>query len=184
MRARAAAICAGLALLVFAAVALAATPSTGLHKGTSSQDGKVDVKVGSDHKIRRFRIDWSAPCDSGKVWESGTTVKHPGHQPGDGSFSSDGKYSDPDAHGGFRGHYKYGVSGKFTKANKANELIASGEIRPVLWRVMGFDGVAEAHQLMKENKHLGKIAILVGAPEAGQGKTEDGPGAIYAEVGA
>jgi crotonyl-CoA carboxylase/reductase len=49
---------------------------------------------------------------------------------------------------------------------------------------MGFDGVAEAHQLMKENKHLGKIAILVGAPETGLGKTEEGPGAIYAEVGA
>jgi crotonyl-CoA carboxylase/reductase len=66
----------------------------------------------------------------------------------------------------------------------ANQLIESGEIRPVLWRTMGFDGVAEAHQLMKENKHLGKIAILVGAPEPGQGKTEEGPGAIYAEVGA
>jgi crotonyl-CoA carboxylase/reductase len=70
------------------------------------------------------------------------------------------------------------------ECTKANELIASGEIRPVLWRVMGFEGVAEAHQLMKENKHLGKIAILVGAPETGQGKTEEGPGAIYAEVGA
>src|SRR5881275_2058886 len=70
------------------------------------------------------------------------------------------------------------------ECTKANELIASGEIRPVLWRVMGFDGVAEAHQLMKENKHLGKIAILVGAPEEGQGKTAEGPGAIYAEVGA
>jgi len=70
------------------------------------------------------------------------------------------------------------------ECTKANELIASGEIRPVLWRVMGFDGVAEAHQLMKENKHLGKIAILVGAPEAGLGKTEEGPGAIHAEVGA
>jgi crotonyl-CoA carboxylase/reductase len=49
---------------------------------------------------------------------------------------------------------------------------------------MGFDGVAEAHQLMKENKHLGKIAILVGASEPGQGKNAEGPGAIYAEVGA
>jgi crotonyl-CoA carboxylase/reductase len=66
---------------------------------------------------------------------------------------------------------------------KASELIEEGLIRPVLWRTMGFDGVAEAHQLMMENKHLGKIAILVGAKEAGQGKTEDGPGAIYAEVG-
>jgi crotonyl-CoA carboxylase/reductase len=36
---------------------------------------------------------------------------------------------------------------------------------------------------MQENKHLGKIAILVGADAEGQGKTEDGPGAIRAEVG-
>jgi crotonyl-CoA carboxylase/reductase len=66
---------------------------------------------------------------------------------------------------------------------KANELIESGVIRPVLWRTLGFDGVAEAHQLMKDNKHLGKISILVGADSTGQGKTADGPGAIYAEVG-
>jgi crotonyl-CoA carboxylase/reductase len=67
---------------------------------------------------------------------------------------------------------------------KANELIESGQIRPVLWRTMGFDGVGEAHQLMRENKHLGKISILVGAGEEGQGKTAEGPGAIRAEVGA
>jgi crotonyl-CoA carboxylase/reductase len=67
---------------------------------------------------------------------------------------------------------------------KANELIESGQIRPVLWRTLGFEGVAEAHQLMLENKHLGKIAILVGAESEGQGKTADGPGAIHAEVGA
>jgi crotonyl-CoA carboxylase/reductase len=67
---------------------------------------------------------------------------------------------------------------------KANELIESGQIRPVLWRTMGFEGVAEAHQIMRENQHLGKIAILVGAEREGQGRTADGPGAIYAEVGA
>jgi crotonyl-CoA carboxylase/reductase len=67
---------------------------------------------------------------------------------------------------------------------KANELIESGQIRPVLWRTLGFDGVAEAHQLMLENKHLGKISILVGAEREGLGKTAEGPGAIYAEVGA
>jgi crotonyl-CoA carboxylase/reductase len=67
---------------------------------------------------------------------------------------------------------------------KANELIESGQIRPVLWRTMGFDGVGEAHQIMRENQHLGKIAILVGADKAGQGKTAEGPGAVYAEVGA
>ena len=60
---------------------------------------------------------------------------------------------------------------------------ADGKIRPVLWRVMPFEGVAEAHQMMRENKHLGKIAILVGAEKEGEGKTEDGPGAIRAEVG-
>src|ERR671917_1170012 len=69
------------------------------------------------------------------------------------------------------------------ECNKANELIESGQIRPVLWRTLGFDGVPEAHQLMRENKHLGKISILVGA-EQGEGKTEEGPGAIRAEVGA
>jgi crotonyl-CoA carboxylase/reductase len=67
---------------------------------------------------------------------------------------------------------------------KANELIEQGRIRPVLWRTLGFDGVPEAHQLMKDNKHLGKIAILVGATEEGQGQTVEGPGAIHAEVGA
>jgi crotonyl-CoA carboxylase/reductase len=70
------------------------------------------------------------------------------------------------------------------ECNKANMLIEQGLIRPVLWRTMGFDGVGEAHQLMKENKHLGKISILVGAEEEGLGKTAEGPGAIYAEVGA
>ena len=70
------------------------------------------------------------------------------------------------------------------ECNKASELIESGAIRPVLWRTMSFDQVAEAHQLMKDNAHLGKIAILVGAEREGLGKTADGPGAIRAEVGA
>jgi crotonyl-CoA carboxylase/reductase len=67
---------------------------------------------------------------------------------------------------------------------RANELMAEGKIRPVLWQVMGFDGVAEAHQLLHENKHLGKISILVGAEDEGEGKAEEGPGAVRAEVGA
>jgi crotonyl-CoA carboxylase/reductase len=70
------------------------------------------------------------------------------------------------------------------ECTKANELIEQSKIRPVLWRTMAFDGVPEAHQLMRENKHLGKIAILVGATEEGQGRTIEGPGAIHAEVGA
>ncbi len=70
------------------------------------------------------------------------------------------------------------------EATRANELIEHGQIRPVLWRTMGFQQVAEAHQLMRENKHLGKISILVGASAEGEGKTAEGPGAIRAEVGA
>jgi crotonyl-CoA carboxylase/reductase len=69
------------------------------------------------------------------------------------------------------------------QANEANKLMADGKVRPVLWKVMPFEGVAEAHQMMRENKHLGKIAILVGADKEGLGKDEEGPGAIRAEVG-
>ncbi len=70
------------------------------------------------------------------------------------------------------------------EATKANELIEESKIRPVLWQTMPFDQVANAHQLLRDNKHLGKIAILVGATEEGEGKTAEGPGAIRAEVGA
>jgi crotonyl-CoA carboxylase/reductase len=70
------------------------------------------------------------------------------------------------------------------ECTKANDLIRESKIRPVLWKTMAFEGVAEAHQLMYENKHSGKIAILVGATATGQGKTAEGPGAIMAEVGA
>jgi crotonyl-CoA carboxylase/reductase len=70
------------------------------------------------------------------------------------------------------------------ECNKANELIDEGKIRPVLWKTLPFEGVAEAHQLMRDNKHHGKIAILVGAGSEGEGKTAEGPGAIRAEVGA
>ncbi len=70
------------------------------------------------------------------------------------------------------------------EATRANELIKSGKIRPVLWKTMTFDGVAQAHQSMYKNEHLGKIAILVGAEAEGLGRTAEGPGAIRAEVGA
>jgi crotonyl-CoA carboxylase/reductase len=70
------------------------------------------------------------------------------------------------------------------EAFKANELIELGLIRPVVWKTLPFDDVANAHQMMHENKHLGKIAILVGAKSEDEGKTEEGPGAIRAEVGA
>lgn len=70
------------------------------------------------------------------------------------------------------------------ECNLANKLIEESKVRPVLWKTLGFDGVAEAHQMMRDNQHLGKIAVLVGATEPGQGRTAEGPGAIIAEVGA
>jgi crotonyl-CoA carboxylase/reductase len=70
------------------------------------------------------------------------------------------------------------------ECNLANALIEESKIRPVLWKTMPFEDVANAHQLMHENKHLGKIAILVGAESENDGQYEDGPGAIRAEVGA
>ncbi len=66
---------------------------------------------------------------------------------------------------------------------RANQLMAEGKIRPVLWQAMGFEGVPEAHQLLHENRHLGKISIMVGASDRDEGKHTEGPGAIWAEVG-
>jgi crotonyl-CoA carboxylase/reductase len=64
------------------------------------------------------------------------------------------------------------------QSTQANELMAQGKVRPVLWRAMGFDEVPGAHQLMFENKHLGKIAILVGAESEDDGRNQGGAGAI------
>jgi crotonyl-CoA carboxylase/reductase len=63
---------------------------------------------------------------------------------------------------------------------RANQMMIDGRIRPVLWRTMGFEGVPEAHRLLYENKHLGKISILVGAESEDEGRNEDGPGAVRA----
>jgi crotonyl-CoA carboxylase/reductase len=69
------------------------------------------------------------------------------------------------------------------ECTRANRLMAEGKIRPVLWQAMGFEGVPEAHQLLHENRHLGKISIMVGVTSEDEGKHEEGPGAIWAEVG-
>ncbi len=45
-----------------------------------------------------------------------------------------------------------------------NDLVLAGKIDPCLSRVFPFDGTAECHQLMYENRHPdGNMAILVGA---------------------
>ncbi len=69
------------------------------------------------------------------------------------------------------------------QAMRANRLMAEGRVRPVLWQTMPFDGVPEAHQMLMENRHLGKISILVGAGSEDEGRNAGGPGAIRAEVG-
>lgn len=66
---------------------------------------------------------------------------------------------------------------------RANQLMAEGKIRPVLWKTMGFDDIPAAHQMMRENQHLGKIACLIGATSEDEGRETEGPGAIHAEVG-
>jgi crotonyl-CoA carboxylase/reductase len=50
------------------------------------------------------------------------------------------------------------------QAERANELMMSGKIRPVLDQVFDFADTPLAHQLMKENKHKGKLGIRVQAP--------------------
>jgi crotonyl-CoA carboxylase/reductase len=66
----------------------------------------------------------------------------------------------------------------------ANELIREAKIRPVMWRAMGFDELPEAHRLVRENRHIGKISILVGAADRDEGKASEGPGAIWVGTGA
>jgi len=65
------------------------------------------------------------------------------------------------------------------EAWRANELIDEGKVRPVMWRAMGFGDLPDAHRLVQENRHLGKISIMVGAADGDEGKTADGPGAIW-----
>ena len=50
------------------------------------------------------------------------------------------------------------------QAERANELVISGKIRPVLDQVFDFARTAEAHQLMFENRHKGKLGISIQAP--------------------
>ena len=68
---------------------------------------------------------------------------------------------------------------------KANELIESGLIRPVLWRTLGFDGVAEAHQLMmRKQAPRQDLDPRRRARRRAWARPPTGPGAIHAEVGA
>jgi crotonyl-CoA carboxylase/reductase len=64
------------------------------------------------------------------------------------------------------------------EAWRANELVHEGKIRPVLWKALDFAQLPEAHRLVDENRHLGKIAIRVGAGDETEGKRAPGVDAI------
>ena len=49
------------------------------------------------------------------------------------------------------------------QAYRANQLIAQRKILPVLSRTFPFEQCPEPHQMMRENAHLGKMVVLVGA---------------------
>jgi crotonyl-CoA carboxylase/reductase len=54
------------------------------------------------------------------------------------------------------------------EAAATNQLVIDGKIEPCLTRVLPFDEVGLAHQLLYENKHPnGNMAVLVGAPRPG-----------------
>lgn len=50
------------------------------------------------------------------------------------------------------------------QAERANELVMNGKIKPVLDQVFDFAETPMAHQLMMENKHKGKLGIRIQAP--------------------
>ena len=58
------------------------------------------------------------------------------------------------------------------EANRANKLIIEKKIDPVLGKVFPFEGCADAHQVMYENKHSKNMVLLVQAETTGTGKTE------------
>jgi crotonyl-CoA carboxylase/reductase len=58
------------------------------------------------------------------------------------------------------------------QCNRANQLIAEGKIEPVLSRTFSFEECPVPHQMMKENAHVGKMVVLVGAEREGEGRRE------------
>ena len=57
------------------------------------------------------------------------------------------------------------------QANRANKLVVEKKIHPVMGKVFPFEGCAEAHQVMHENRHSGNMVVLVQAETTGTGKS-------------
>jgi crotonyl-CoA carboxylase/reductase len=58
------------------------------------------------------------------------------------------------------------------QAERANQLVHEGKIKPVLDQVFGFKDTAHAHALMAANKHKGKIGIAIQCAASAQPATE------------
>jgi crotonyl-CoA carboxylase/reductase len=58
------------------------------------------------------------------------------------------------------------------ECQRANQLITEGKVRPVLSRVFPWSECPLPHQLMKDNQHVGKMVVLVGAAREGEGRRE------------
>ena len=59
------------------------------------------------------------------------------------------------------------------QAERANQLVHEGKIRPVLDQVFPFADTAKAHALMAENRHKGKIGIAIQCAAAASGLPEE-----------
>lgn len=56
---------------------------------------------------------------------------------------------------------------------RANELVKKGIIKPVISEAFSYKDIPKAHQLMYENKHSGKMCVLVQVGETGLKDTEE-----------
>ena len=62
------------------------------------------------------------------------------------------------------------------EATKANQLIEESKVRPVLWQTMGFEKVAEAHQLLRENNTSARSRSSSAPPRRVRARRPRAPG--------
>ena len=65
---------------------------------------------------------------------------------------------------------------------RANELVCKGLIQPVLSETYSYEDLPLAHQNMYENKHKGKMAVLIQAPKTGLKNTYEAKKAVPARA--
>lgn len=129
-RGRAVPALASAVLLAATGAAAAAVPSSGTFKGTTGQGKRVSVKVNSKHRIKRFQIQWWAPCDMKDAsWGNADTPDgtidrdlsgDKIEQAKDGTFSDTEKYKGEESNAGYQGHFKMTVNGAFSDATHAS----------------------------------------------------------------